>query len=360
MNVPKVNAYQNTSMLIIVSFLFQLMFLSALIWQTEGPTSWISIIIAGFIGILLIKPINNLQKRNSGKTILDICNSSMPKIIVKFIGCFYILLFIIASSILLKDFSEQVKMFMLPKTSNNIIILIILLTSSYATQRGINTIAQIAHVTVIITMIPLLLVTAFSTANANFSNMFPIWPLDIKGILEGVPIAFGAFFGLYVLLFSNPYVRKCEENEKQNKLFIMLSTAVYVFCFLLVIFKFGQGEAQRLMFPFSQILKFLNIPGSFIENLEAIGISLITVCAFVSLSISLYFANLCLQKTLATKEDTYFIYIQTPIIYVLACIMPGMNIVQRYIYIPVYAFSIINILIVFIVILLDKKRSTAK
>ncbi|QSX05244.1 GerAB/ArcD/ProY family transporter [Sedimentibacter sp. zth1] len=356
----KITAYQNTSMLILSSFIFQILVLPVLITKTNGPTAWISIVIAMFIGILFIKPICKIQEKRHDKTLLDICNDLMPTLIVKIIGTFYIVFFIVASSILLKDFSEQVKIFMLPRTPNNLVILIILLTSSYAAHKGIVTIAQVAHLTVIITLIPLLLVTIFSTSNATLSNIFPIWPLDFVGILKGVPFAFAGFFGFYILLFSNPYVRKYKVNNKQNKTFFILSSAIYILCFFLVMFKFGYGEARRLVFPFNQILKFLNIPGSFIENLEALGMSLSTVCAFVCLSIILYFTNLSLQKTLKTEEDSYFIFIQTPIIYILACILPGINIVLKYIHIPIYIFSAINILVILSLIVLDKKRSMAK
>lgn len=360
MNNNNITPYQNTSMLILTSFIFQIMFIPLLFNFTNGPTAWISILIAMVLGIILLKPIRSFQKELYDKTILDICYDYLPVYIVKIIGVFYILFFILASSILLKNFSEQVKIFMLYKTPANLIILIILLTSSYATQKGITTIGQIGHITLIIALVPLLIVTIFSTLNANITNLFPIVPIDIVGVLKGVPLAFGSYFGFVILLFSNSFVRLHRMNYKQNKLFFILSSAIYILSFFLIVFKFGNTEAKRLMWPFAQILKFLYVPGAFIENLEAIGISLNVICAFVCLSLILYFTDLCLQKTLKTKENGYFIFIQTPIIYVVACLLPGVNIILKYIYIPIYIFAGINILLVFMVSIVNKKRSKVK
>jgi spore germination protein len=355
----KITAQQNTSMLILLSFIYQIMLLPVLLSKVEGPTAWIGVIIAMLISLIFIKPIINLQANHPEKTILDICADFLPKIVVKIIGFFYIAFFILAGSILLKDFSEQVKMFMLFRTPNNIIILIILLTSSYATQKGINIVAQIAHITVIIALIPLILVTALSSSFTSLSNLLPIFPLDIRGILTVVPYSLIGFFGFIILLFSNAYVDEHKKNLKENRKFLLLSASLCILCFCLVIFKFGQEESKRFVWPFLSILKFLNIPGAFIESTEAVGISLNAVCAFISLSIILYFTNLSLQKTLRTVDNGYFIYIQTPIMYMAACLLPGMNIVIKYIKIPIYVFLIINTIILLMLIIIEKRRKKA-
>lgn len=355
----KITAYQNTSMLILLSFIYQIMLMPILISNVDGPTAWIGIVIAMLIALIFLKPIIRLQENHPNKTLLDICADYMPKILVKIIGVLYISFFILASSILLKDFSEQVKMFMLFRTPSNIIILIILLTSSYATQKGINTVAQVAHITVIIAMVPLLAVTALSTSYSSISNILPIYPVDIKGVLQVVPYALIGFFGFIIILFSNPYVGDYKKNLRENKRFLLTSAGIYILCFFLVMFKFGQQEAKRLVWPFLSILKFLNIPGSFIESTEAVGISLNIVCAFISLSIILYFTNLSLQKTLRTEDNGYFIHIQTPIIYMAACLLPGMNVIIKYIKIPIYVFLIINAIVLFILILIDRRREKA-
>lgn len=359
MFTTKITAYQNTSMLILSSFIYQIMLLPVLVTCTDGPTAWVSIVVALGIALLFTKPIIRLQANHPDKTLLDICADYMPKFMVKIIGTFYISFFIIASSILLKDFSEQINMFMLFRTPNNVIILIILLTSSYATQKGIHTIAQIAHITVIIALIPLLIVTIFSTLYSDFSNILPIFPLDFKGVLMGVPYALVGFFGLTILLFSNPYVKEQKKNLKENRKFLITSSLIYILCFFLIMFKFGEGEAKRVLWPFVTILKFFSVPGTFLENTEAVGISLNIICAFVCLSIILYFTDLSLQKTLRTVDNGYFIFIQTPIIYIVACLLPGINIVIRYIKIPIYVFLVVNLLIILLLIAIDKKRSKA-
>jgi hypothetical protein len=66
-----------------------------------------------------------------------------------------------------------------------------------------------------------------------------------------------------------------------------------------------------------------------------------------------------LQKTLKTVDNGYFIYIQTPIMYMAACLLPGMNLVIKYIKIPIYVFLVINTLVLLMLIIIEKRRKKA-
>jgi len=353
-----ITPYQNVSILVLVSFAFQTMLMPLILSEVEGPVGWISIIIGAVILILTIKPINKIMDRYKEDTIVGISGRLLPKFISKTIGTYYIILFIIANSLLMKDFAEQIKLLMLFKTPISAIIITILLTASYAAKKGIQTISQIAHVTVLVALIPYLAVIVFSAYYSDYTNIFPMYPVDVVGVTKSVPNTLFGFFGYAVLMFSNSHVSKTEKNMKLNKIFIIISMVIYIGCYILIIIKFGMEEAVNLVWPFLSVMKFVNIPGFFFETTEIVGMSFQIIVTFTCVCILMYFTNLAIQETLETRENGYFIFIQIPILYIMAAALPGMYMLSPYIKIPAYVFSSLNLLIPLLIIYKGKKKSS--
>lgn len=355
-----ITPYQNLSILILVSFAFQSILMPLLLSEIDGPVGWITIIIAAFLLFLIIKPINKALLNYKEETIVSISNKIFPKFISKIIGIYYILMFLTANSILMKDFAEQIKLMMLFRTPLSSILIILLLTASYATKKGIKAIANIASVTVLIAFIPYLLIIIFSTYYADYSNIFPIYPADVPGVIKSVPGAMLGFFGFSILLFSNSKVTVKEKNKMIHKKFIIISMILYIVCYLLIIVKFGIKESVHLVWPFISVMKFVNIPGFFFESTEIVGLCFQIVVTFSCICIIAYFTNMALQETFNTRENGYFIYIQIPILYIVASALPGMYMMFPYIQWPLIILSGVNFLIPLIVAFADNKKQKSK
>ncbi len=355
-----ITPYQNISILILVSFVFQSILMPLLLSEIDGPVGWISIIAAAFILYLSLKPINKVMTKYNEDTIISISNRIFPKFISKVIGIYYILMFLTANSILMKDFAEQIKLMMLYKTQISTIIIAILLTASYATKKGIQSIANVASLAILIALIPYLFIIIFSTYYADYSNIFPILPVDVQGVVKSVPGAMLGFFGFSVLIFSNSRVSVKEKNLMINKRYIIISMILYIACYMLVVVKFGMKEAVNLVWPFISIMKFVNIPGFFFENTEIVGLCFQIIVTFSCICILAYFTNLAMQETFKTRENGYFIYIQIPILYIMAAALPGMYMMFPYIQWPLIILSALNFLIPLIVALADRKKEKAK
>lgn len=145
-----------------------------------------------------------------------------------------------------------------------------------------------------------------------------------------------------------------------NKRFIVISTILYVACYLLVVVKFGMKEAVNLVWPFISVMKFVNIPGFFFESTEIVGLCFQIIVTFTCICAIAYFTNLAMQETFKTKENGYFIYIQIPILYIMAAALPGMYMMFPYIQWPIYILSALNFLIPLIVALADRRKQGAK
>ncbi|TWH77893.1 GerAB/ArcD/ProY family transporter [Sedimentibacter saalensis] len=351
-----ITPYQNISILILVSFAFQSLLMPSILSEIDGPVGWISIAAAALLLYLAIRPVNKLMEKHSEDTIISISNKLFPKFISKSIGLYYIFMFLISNSILLKDFSEQIKLMMLFNTPLSTIIIAILLTAGYAAKKGIQTIANITNIAVIVALIPYLLIIIFSTYYADYTNILPIYPADVVGVAKSIPFAMLGFFGFSILMFSNSRVAIKEKNLLINKRFIVISAILYIACYLLIVVKFGMKEAVNMVWPFISVMKFVNIPGFFFESTEIVGLCFQIVVTFTCICILSYFTNLSMQETFKTRENGYFIFIQIPILYLMAAALPGMYMMFPYIRIPIYALSALNFLIPLLVAYKNKLR----
>ncbi len=352
-----ITPYQNMAILILVSFVFQSMLMPLLLTEIDGPVGWMSIIAAAFIIYISLKPINKVLTKYKEDTIISISNRVFPKFVSKIAGIYYILMFLTANSIMMKDFAEQIKLMMLFNTPISAIIIAILLIASYATKKGMQSIGNLASIAILIALIPYLLIIIFSTYYADYSNVFPVFPADVQGVVKSIPGAMLGFFGFSLLLFSNSRVSVKEKNIIINRRFIIMSTILYIACYLMVIVKFGMKEAANMVWPFISIMKFVNIPGFFFENTEIVGLSFEIVVTFTTICIIAYFTNLAMQETFKTRENGYYIYIQIPILYIMAAALPGMYMMFPYIQWPIIILSAINFLIPLTVALADNRKA---
>lgn len=349
-----ITPYQNLTMLVLVSFAFQSMLMPLLLSEVDGPVGWITIIIAALLIYFAIRPINKILLKYHEDTIIGISDKILPGFFSNILKAYYILMLLTANSLLMKDFAEQIKLMMLFKTPLSSIVLVILLTVSYATKKGIKTIANISSVAVLIAFIPYILLIIFSTYYADYSNLFPLYPVDVEGVLKSVPGAILGFFGFSILLFSNCKVSMKEKNTIINKKFIITGTILYITSYILIIVKFGIKESVHLVWPFLSVMKFVNIPGFFFESTEIVGLGFQFIVTFSCICIIAYFTNLSMQETFKTEKNGFFVYIQLPILFVLSSILPGMYMMFPYVQWPILILSGINLLIPLLLALIDR------
>ena len=186
-----------------------------------------------------------------------------------------------------------------------------------------------------------------------------MYPIDIGGIASAVPNTIFGFFGFSILMFSNSHVIPTEKNMIMNKKYIIISMVIYIISYILIVIKFGMVEATKLVWPFLSVMKFVNIPGFFFESTEIVGMSFQIIVTFTCICILMHFTNLVLRETLETRESGYFVFIQIPILYITAGILPGMYMLYPYIKIPAYIFSALNLLIPLLIIFKDRKKKKA-
>lgn len=327
--------------------------------DVAGPDGSILLIVATFITVLLVIMHSKIALKFPGKTVVEIIDELLPKPIGLIFNLMIICFFLGAAASVVRIFSEGIKMFILLNTPLEIIMMTMLLTNIYIVRKGIEPIARLVQILLPLALIPFFLISLALIPELKIVNIIPLFQIGFKEVFEGLKVAIYSFIGIEIILISTAYVDDTKKMLRYNILATAFLGFIYIFIFIIVISQFGINQTKDLLWPTLFLMKTVNIPGVFLENVEGIFIIIWTFIALQGLAIILVQASIILSKAFKLKEVNFMSMPLVPIIYILA-IFPE-NIAEVYEYLGIFsnylgtAVAIVIPIVLFIVSLFKKK-----
>lgn len=327
--------------------------------EKAGTDGWILIILGGITACILTTISVKLVNMFTNKTIVEFGRELITTPVSNVVSIILFTYFVIFSAFEVRIFAEVVKMFLLDDTPTEIIIISMLFVSAYLVRGGIEGLARMAELILPIVIIPVFLLLLSLLPDLDFTNLLPIFRTNPLDIIKSVHITFFSFMGYELILLFSAYVKDTENLMKFNILSILIATFVYIAFFVVVLSRFGENETKRLLWPTLSLMKTIDLPGAFIENIEGIVMGLWVLSVFTSLSPFYYSAALILCKLFRLREHKYFVLPIMPIIYILS-LVPD-NIASAYDLMEKFTnylgtFVVIIIPIVYLIVALIRKR----
>lgn len=167
----------------------------------------INLIFITFIAYFIFRIICKLLNCFQGKDILDIAEYLGGSFFKNIIGSFFICYFIFSSCILLRNFSECLKLVYFPMTNIFFIVLLFVISLMISGRSRLSSLSKIALLITPISIISTLFIFSSNIQNFNFTNMYPIlgdgyYSTFITGLTN--LSAFGAISFIY---FLPPYLK---------------------------------------------------------------------------------------------------------------------------------------------------------
>lgn len=298
--------------------------------KSAGADGWILIIIGGALAGLLTFIISNVMKLYPGKTLPEFGRTLLTNPVADIISVIYAIYFIGLSGFLVRIFAEVVKMFLLADTPTEVIIVTMLLTTSYIARCGVEAIARMSLIMFPITIIVIILILITLLPSLDITNLFPMFRVGFKDIIKGVPDIFFSFIGFEYLFVYMAYVNKPKKSMKYNLISIGIVTFVYLVAFFMTLATFGVEELTHQLWPLLSMMKIIEIPGAFIENIEGVVMAVWVLIVFTTLGPSLFAEASLLSKVLKHKEHNYIVLLILPIIYIVALIPENLAAIYEY------------------------------
>lgn len=258
--------------------------------QELGTTDgWISIILGGLIFMIFYTLYVRLQRSFPGQTLLQYLGQGpVGRWGARGLAILFIIYFITIMSILVRVMSVVIKMYLLDQTPAEVIVASMLLLSTYAVHKGMQ---GVIHLNLLFMPIILFVVLAILTVNLPGFKLEPLRPVLAEGILPvllAVKLTFFAFLGVEILFFLMAYMQKSDLRALPFNLTVGVITLVYMLVTVFSYSIFSLDATHFITFPMLELAKEMEVPGGFVERLEALMMTVWIMTIFNTICISHY------------------------------------------------------------------------
>ncbi|MBZ2175090.1 endospore germination permease [Schnuerera sp. xch1] len=332
----------------------------AMILENDG---WIAIILAGLMLIPFLIIIDKLFSMFPNKSIFEIGREVMGPTIFGIILIIQAIYTIIVLAYTVRIFGEVIKVYILETTPIEVIIITMLLATAYLSRSKIEVLGRMAVMIypIIIGLVVFLL--AVTLPDMDYTNIFPIFNADYKQLPRGIMTAVFSYTGYEIIFLCYNY-----SDDNKNTLKYVLRGLIVVTCVYLIVFftslsSFGIYQLKREIWPSVAVVKEVNLPGYFLENLDGIMLAIWVIAIYASLTSIFYIGGAVLSNISKTKTHELFILPLIPIIYTVALLPDNLvqtnEIMARIISYAAIIARVILPIIIFISAIIRKRRSRA-
>lgn len=328
---------------------------------TLGNDGWALIVIGGAIAVFLNYLINRLTIMFEGRTFIEFGRELVTTPISDILAFIYIIYFLIILAFELRIFGEVIKMFLLESTPIEIVILTMLLVSTYLVRSNVESIGRMTMIIFPIIFIPIGILVIIFSPTLNLSNILPLFRLNIFDMVKGIPDTFFSFIGFEIIMIFMAYVKDPKKDSlKFSTLSILFVTIIYLIVFFVTLAGFGVEELKNQIWPSLDIMKSIDFPGAFVENLEGLIMAIWVLVVFSTIAPYFYSVTVIISQMLKCEKHSQFVWPIVPIIYILSLIPD--NLAQVYTYVNMSSkilgtLCVIIIPIVYLIVALIKKKS---
>ncbi|MCI9177088.1 MAG: endospore germination permease [Clostridia bacterium] len=246
--------------------------------------------------------------------IVDISNFLGGKWLKFTIGILFILYFIFTISILLRSFSEGLKIIFFPRTSVPVIMLLFLIAIVISSKLGFQAISRSNLFIIGFVLFTLFFIFFANIQNFTFQGMLPLLGEGVQStFFAGLSNLF-AFGGISYLYFLSPYLK----DEKSYRKVALISTGMSGICLLIsvatLLFLSPTTIIQEEIFPIYLASRYIEF-GRFFQRLDAVFLLIWIISITSFLSISFCFTTKIFQKLFRLQYSKWYISLFSIIIF---------------------------------------------
>lgn len=291
--------------------------------RVQGTDGWSLIILGGILTIPVLVIINKIFDLYPDKDFFQIGEEVLGKWIFNIFLLVFLFHLVIHAALITRHLAEIVKAFLLVTTPVEVIIITFIITTSYLSRSDMHIIGRASyHIYPIIVGI-VIVVALVASVEVDFTNVLPVFQSNLRQVPKALGITFFSYAGLEILLLFLPFAEDREDNLRASLKGIGIIILIYVVVFIFCLSQYGLKKLQRQTFPTLSIVKEIDLPGFFIENLDIFVIGVWVIVIFSTMAAYYYSLGKILANMVKTKSHDLYILPLLPIIYIVSLISPN-------------------------------------
>lgn len=267
-----------------------------------GTSAWINVIYISIIALLFTLLVAKLFKRFEGYNILDISKYLGGNFLKIFSSIGYLILLVLISAVMLRDFSENLKLIYYPNSPLIFIMLFFVIGTVIGNKLGFKAIMKTNLIIMPIVTISILVILFSSLKNMEIERLFPILGNGFdETFISGFSNVF-SYSGIAYLFLIMPYLKDSKKFKKISIISIIISSLFLFFsvlCLLLASPYITITEEPMSIYVLTRSLEF----GKFFQRTDALFILLFIMSCLSYLTISL-FLILDIFKKITNIQDS--------------------------------------------------------
>lgn len=306
--------------------------------EEAGPDG-LFLVVAGCLLALIVGWIMFLVvKKFPGETLVEFGNTLLGKFLGTLVSLGFLGYLIIFSAYEARSFGEITKQYLLFETPLEVLSFSLLIAAVYTARSGIETIARMSEILFPIVSIIAIVILLPLLPELDPTHFYPVFRTPILKLVKGLPVVFLSFLGIELTLLFSVFIKEPKKIGNTILLTVGLVSFFYISIVFVVVARFGLVETTHIIWPTLEIFKTVDLPGAFVENLDAFIMSIWVVAVFMSLVVFYYGAALVLSRIFKAKEFNFFVLPLLPVIYLIA--MAPDNLIQLNAWMEIFTNSV--------------------
>ena len=288
-----------------------------------GNDGWIPIVIGGMFSIITVLIMNKIFQLYPDMDFFEIGREVLGKWVFNIFIFVFLIYNLTLMASLSRNIAELVKAFLLETTPPEVLIISFILVTTYIARSEIQTIGRLGYHIYPLILVSVMMLIALSLPSLDYTNALPVFRFNANKLPKAVVDSYFSFTGFEILLFAIPFAEGRKDKSRLVKtsiIAICIIILIYVLVFFLTLSQYGLHSLQRQAFPTLSLVKEIDLPGFFIENLDGIAMAIWTLVIFATMASSYYSSGKILSNLFAVREHGIFIIPMVPIIYIISLI----------------------------------------
>lgn len=330
-----------------------------------GRDTWISLVLAAIIGVVVLMVTTRLAVKFPNLTIIEYTQILFGRSLGKVIGALYVWYFFHLGALVLRNYGEFMTTLIMPETPLWFFQLSFALVVAYLVYQGVEVIGRLSELIFFFYMMSVVIIMTLLGLSGvlHIKNLLPILEGGVSRVIKGaVPIATFPFLELILFTMIFPQVNSPAKIRKAAFWAIFVMGMVLDGVLMMGIAILGENLA-RLTFPGFYIFRMIYV-GRFIERIDPAIISIFYMGGLIKISVCFYAFILGLSQLLGLKDYKPLI-IPSAVIMVVLSILVYENTFEMFNFAtniwPVYSipFQVVFPLLMLIVAKFRKKGQSA-
>lgn len=296
----KINSLQYATILAFLIYIPILGIGTHIIINISRNDAYISTIIMGILGIIILLLFNYIHSYNKDKPISNTITQLYGKILGNIINTIICIIFLIISITYLYNLSNFITSQFLNQTPTIIIVISITILIAYNLSKGFQNMSRVSLILFTISITLFILTVIFLLPHTDINKLKPFFSNNITSITKsGILLTSINILPIFSLLCIPK--NNIKDNNKLNKYLIIFYIIAILSCFVLItttISSLGIYLSEMYQYPEYIALKEINLLG-FIERSENI-LSIQWILGYVvAISMLIYY----ISSTIKIKND---------------------------------------------------------